>query len=262
MKKTIENLYPLVDAPGQAPRMHFTEYASKLASMIENAGQSPMTVGITDIEGFAYVLSLGPRTVGVYVRRKYRKLFVGPEEYVQKMFQVPFYLPHPEPRHIEEETKRLLKNVQKPLPEEPWARQLVGVLEGKWQYLPPNTRQVKRILNMHQLIAAAHTSRLKEIPRELLLGLILVQVCWPRAYWAVYNFRESFPADIYEFRAGSFEADPPDAKRHLAAADQLKRPEFHDVCFNLLFPDKTTSTDLIRSRLDLMRPPVEEYQAN
>jgi len=141
-----------------------------------------------DLRGFMFVLGLDPRAIETYITRKYGKEFVKPEEYLQKMFQVPFHLPRPTEKSMRVILTGLLGEHGSK-----WAHNIRQELEEKGglvDFFPRNIRQAKRILNMHQAILLAH-DRLKLKP-ELLLALLIVQVRWPLAYWLLQSFQEDF----------------------------------------------------------------------
>ena len=143
-----------------------------------------------DIKGFGFVIGLDPRAIKQYVRNKYKDEFVDTEEYLQKMIQVPFYIPALTIEDTRYELDKALKQL-----DTKWSQSISLLLttEGGLGDLktsfPTNLRQIKRILNMHQSLMAM---QLDGIETEPLLALLILQVRWPLAYWALHKLREDF----------------------------------------------------------------------
>lgn len=138
-----------------------------------------------DIEGFMFVLGLDPRAIGTYVSIKYGQNFVTADEYLEKMFQVSFHLPRPSRLNVRGVLDALLKART-----DDWAKNVQQYLVEFSDYIPQNLRQVKRIINMHQVITA--TRKAEELDSKVLLAYCIVQTCWPLSYWAMHSFGTAF----------------------------------------------------------------------
>jgi hypothetical protein len=132
-----------------------------------------------NIPGFTYVIGLDARAIKNYVVEKYNKAFVDPDEYLEKMIQVPFRIPSPAEEGVREMTEALLKTRAE---KDAWAESVLEALADNWGALPANMRKVKRILNLHQLISACHKINGAVPDATVLLGLLAIQSRWPEAY--------------------------------------------------------------------------------
>jgi len=156
----------------------------------------------TDLDGFIFVLALDPRAIGCYLKEKFKDdLFVTVEEYLEKMIQIPFYLPQLTTDNLKEEIMKVLKNLKELNGGCPWAEEMMTLLQtGEKKvgdkgeqfrfidYIPCNIRKAKRILNMHQAIMTVDET----LDKEVILALLIVQNRWPLAYWALQEFINDF----------------------------------------------------------------------
>lgn len=205
-----------------------------------------------DTRGFMFVLGLDPRAVKSYITAKYGKDFVQPEEYLQKMFQVPFHLPRPTTTDVCRTLADLLKKRG-----DSWAHGIQLQLQNNDElmaFLPRNIRQVKRILNMHQVITHAHG----RLNARLLLGLLIVQVRWPLAYRLLQSFPQNFHGVLSACYQGNLRRVPEEIqKSHEAMATFRDHELFH--LFDKLILEETGhhTVDGILPYLELMGWPVD-----
>ncbi|MHC4478176.1 MAG: KAP family P-loop NTPase fold protein [Planctomycetota bacterium] len=189
-----------------------------------------------DIKGFMFVLGLDPRAVETYVLDKYGSDFcVTAEEYLRKIVQIPVHLPRPTQRDVFQEISKLAA----------WAKNMAEELEDLQSFFPGNVRQAKRVLNMYQAIMATNDRvNSKKVEDEkiilkprVLVALLLIEVRWPLAYWALYSFTESFD-DIFNYcynNAKDVQASVPSVIRGNAkAVTELKDEEFAELYESLL----------------------------
>ncbi|HUW83345.1 MAG TPA: P-loop NTPase fold protein [Phycisphaerae bacterium] len=213
---------------------------------------------MTDIPGFAYVLGLDPRAISTYVIAKYGTEFVAPKEYLEKMFQVPFHLPRPTSDQIAEVPRRLLADVKSRCSPETWSDEMLSILEDKWDRLPANVRQVKRILNTHHGIAAARAKSEKPVNMRVLFGLLLIQTRWPGAYWVIQTYRRDFHRLIEMYDRGSPEKKSSQLlQRGAGAKEDLQDKGFQDVYKSFVYAGERPTTTQALELLDWTGWPID-----
>ena len=136
-----------------------------------------------DIDGFLFVLGLDPRVIQKYIYRKYGSKFIDPNEYLEKIVQVPFYLPKPMPDHIFSELNIFFSKINEE--ERKMFEDSFSVLKD---YFPYNLRKIKRIFNAFQIIRSLD----KSLDSNTILALLVVQVRWPSIFWALFKFNLEF----------------------------------------------------------------------
>jgi hypothetical protein len=128
----------------------------------------------TDLPGFLYVIGLDPRVIETYLLLKYGPDFaVEPNEYLQKMIQVPFSIPDPE-KTIRAFLTTKFAGVKHGGDQDEVVRMLTA-------FGPENIRQLKRIMNTHQVLCAVAP----DLNSGLLIRLLILQFRWPIAYWVL-----------------------------------------------------------------------------
>jgi len=210
-----------------------------------------------DIEGFIFVLGLDPRAVETYLLEKYKQGFcVTPEEYLEKMIQIPIHLPRPTKDDVVREIGRLAN----------WAKAVLEEAGDLKKFLPCNIRQVKRILNIHQAIMAADESpksnkvdeKKQNINSKVLLGLLIIELRWPLAYWALYSFLDVFE-DIFNYcynAAKDTEGSiPVIMKNNPKAMAELKDEEFARI-YEIVLESLHDSIEEARPYLERMGWPI------
>jgi hypothetical protein len=144
-----------------------------------------------DIPGFMFVLGLDPRVVSGYLDQKYGDAFqVDPNEYLEKMVQLPFNLPDPKDR-ITEEVKRLADALPENL-KSPFA-------EVALRFPRFNIRQVKRIMNSYQLLDGTIPA---DVDRRLIVCILAIQVRWREVFGYLRELGEPFLKGLYDGDAG------------------------------------------------------------
>lgn len=179
----------------------------------------------TDIPGFVFVFGLDPRAVAFYVREKYKEgLHVTAEEYLQKLIQVPFFLPKANSKHFVACLESLVKRQR--------ATWTDGMLTMMNEYAPHNIRLVKRIASMHGILVGT----IPNSNSELLLSLLILQVRWPLAYAVLHELREKFDKFMTTASAPLAER-PPEYREHRAmltlGADEVLSKFYADVIWPL-----------------------------
>ena len=107
---------------------------------------------LLDIPGFLFVLGLDHRVIDQYLKSKYGKSFcVEPEEYLEKLVQVAFRVPEPPPEDLEGVLDELSRNLP---------RDTFVSVQHAHAFLPRNVRQIKQLLNIHQVLVRVIDDRL------------------------------------------------------------------------------------------------------
>ena len=142
---------------------------------------------LVDIPGFFFVMGLDPRCIGLLLKSKYEKDFVKPDEYLEKMIQIPFYLPKPSTQDV---LKSLAVDIahasmRADASNDRWFIEIPALLGSGsiGDYLPPNVRQSKRILNAHHSLRTLF----RDTDAEFLLAVLILVTRWPAAYSLFYS---------------------------------------------------------------------------
>lgn len=134
-----------------------------------------------DIKGFVFVLALDPRVIKLFLDEKYGKeLSISGKEYIEKMFQVSFMLPKPSKEMLNDEIKSITAS---------FSNEITDLLYESLNIEELNLRQIKRILNFQEIISNIAA---KELPRNLLFALQLVEVHWPHVFYFLKKFKIEF----------------------------------------------------------------------
>ena len=187
-----------------------------------------------DIKGFMFVIGLDPRVIESYITKKYGDDYcIDAEEYLQKIIQVPFYLPKVTGEEIQKELEKiftsdfdLISSIKEPLLK-------------LYNFFPRNIRQIKRLLNMYQSInqAMIYNTSDDDFEPETLLSLLILQLRWPIVYWIYQDSREEFDSFITEIR--DLESDQGiDTKwnKYQNTIQSIKNDkDFHDFFENVMY---------------------------
>ncbi len=135
----------------------------------------------TDIQGFIFVLALDARVIESFVSKKYGELFgISGKEYIEKMFQVSFMLPKPSQQMLNDEVIKLTSL---------FPNEIALVLQESLLIVSLNIRQIKRILNFHEIITNIADP---ELPRDFLFVLQLVEYHWPNVFYFIRKYNVKF----------------------------------------------------------------------
>ena len=150
-----------------------------------------------DVEGTVFVIGMDPKIIEGGIEAHYGSFFgsdrsegkeypVGGDLYLQKIIQIPFYLP---PLAMDE-VGRYIEALEKMLPED--ARMSEMTREVFAHGLTPNPRQAKRVMNIYSLLRQIAKEREKRkgagglrpgsVAWPLLAKTVLIQTQWPRLY--------------------------------------------------------------------------------
>jgi hypothetical protein len=211
---------------------------------------------VMDIPGFSFVVGLDPRVISTYLNQKYRKDFlVDPDEYLQKMFQIPFHLPKPLREDVVSEIGKMLKGKNGK-----WVNKWAAVVGGQLLHefageLPTSIRECKRILNMHQAVMAI--SEGADLRADVLLALLILQARLPLVFWAMQTLRDDFDNFLYacanNIETKAFQA----VAKHRDLVETVKSNEFVSFYEKTLSAHIHRDTKVARPYLDLLGWPVD-----
>ena len=166
---------------------------------------------LLDIPGLFFILGIDPRVITTYLLSKYGQEFcVSPEDYLQKIFPISYYLPKPTSKDIYKEIKCILNKIsdqEYDQSEVKWRNDIGQVLRISFnsetipnidnynliEYMPKNLRQVKRILNLHQILMSQRNDKFDS---ELLLVMLIIKMQWPIGYWGIFSIKTNFRTEI------------------------------------------------------------------
>jgi len=151
-----------------------------------------------DLQGVVVFLALDPRVVGAYLGGKYPDSFpVTAEEYLEKVFQIPFYMPKPTTAAIAKELNDCLTKAASLSPKNAeadewnrWMASMKEMLRTQQGYLPGNLRKAKRLLNSHQAITLAMAESSEPENERILFSLLLCKAQWPVVFRALSAMKE------------------------------------------------------------------------
>lgn len=137
-----------------------------------------------DLPGCVFVLGMDRKVVEPGIRARYRAFIeqdetaFKPEDYLDKVIQIPFTLPPLGPGQLESYLNDLAAAAKDPDQIVNDTRDLVQVAA------PENPRSLKRVLNVLRLMVALDGDRWEErrTQRRYLAKMVLLQVCFPEAY--------------------------------------------------------------------------------
>lgn len=116
-------------------------------------------------------------------------------EYIEKMIQVPFYLPNFDGSGIRSAILPLLNNI-----DSKWSSSFIELFESENRIikslinsLPLNIRQVKRILNIHQMLLYIKPN---DNIYSLLLAIVIIHIKWPSIYKQIHRDGEYYSNNI------------------------------------------------------------------
>ncbi len=163
----------------------------------------------TETTGFMFVLGLDPGAVETYLERKYGSGFVTSHQYLEKMVQVPFWLPRRSQEDINEVMDQMLENFFAKNRDEDFLDQLREAWSKLKPYFPRNIRQTKRILNVLRAIRTANP----HLDTTILLALLVLQVRWRKLYHLLHASPEEFDTYVLKAHCGSPLEDLRDLKK-------------------------------------------------
>ncbi len=142
-----------------------------------------------EVEGTVFVLGMDPEVIRRGIEGRYAALFrregdereelpIRGDVYLQKIVQIPFYLPPLGDGDVEAYIQALV----------PGTNAMDEVTPVFAAGLFPNPRQVKRVLNIFHLLREIGQARKLPISAPLLAKTVLIQTQWPKLYamWRQY----------------------------------------------------------------------------
>jgi len=212
-----------------------------------------------DIPGFIFVLGLDPRAIETYLPGKYgRHLYVTPEEYLEKLVQIPIHLPRVTSEGITTEMTRLFE-----APLSAWATAVLNDVKDMEKFLPCNLRQLKRMLNVHGVLMAANEKSIEEkrdetmtrLNSKALLAILTIQLRWPFAYWAIHRLKEDFDGMYGKLRATQEQSDRDALGLPGKVVTQLRNDDFDHV-YKILSGALQNMPGAIRGYLERLGWPI------
>ena len=217
-----------------------------------------------DIPGFLFVIALDPRAVMTYVRRKYGPdFYVEPKEYLEKMIQVPFHLPRPT-LGDEESVKlgMLVDSLLRGLAKQgnTWAEEMLKPSECLCKldgFLPRNVRQVKRLLNSHQVLYATAQNVMDGFDAELMLILLILQTRWPRAYWVLCKHTTEFRKILDECHSNGGYGPTVKLKNRPKVVREMVDDDLNKLVTGTSLNSDLGNSTKLRDHLNLMAWPID-----
>jgi hypothetical protein len=141
---------------------------------------------LMDMRGFIFVVGLDPRAIGGALAKKHEdRPSVSLDEYMEKIFQIPYYLPRPDNSSLTQAIDAVLATLESLDADRGWLQRIAEARDKLDRYWPQNVRKVKRILNVHQVVFAQCGG---SEDATILLAMLILRERWPSA-WALLHTR-------------------------------------------------------------------------